>query len=57
MPSQIGSGIPVIHAPDGVGYRLMELPPELLGALESATTPESVHTPVHFDTRFGHDAF
>ncbi|KAJ3578545.1 hypothetical protein NPX13_g2019 [Xylaria arbuscula] len=40
MPSQNNSGVPVIHAPDGVGYRLMELPPELLEALESSTTPE-----------------
>ncbi|KAI0433606.1 hypothetical protein F5Y09DRAFT_298287 [Xylaria sp. FL1042] len=40
MQSQNDSGIPVMHAPDGIGYRLMELPPELLEALESATPPE-----------------
>ncbi|KAI0541146.1 hypothetical protein GGR58DRAFT_57584 [Xylaria digitata] len=40
MSSQNGSGIPVFHAPDGIGYRLMELPPTLLEALESAAPPE-----------------
>ncbi|KAI0914891.1 hypothetical protein F4824DRAFT_443221 [Ustulina deusta] len=40
MLSQNDSGIPVIHAPNGIGYRLIELPPELLEALESATPPE-----------------
>ncbi|KAI1310432.1 hypothetical protein F5Y03DRAFT_392369 [Xylaria venustula] len=40
MSSQNDSGVPVIHAPDGIGYRLMELPTELLEALESATPPE-----------------
>ncbi|KAI0515318.1 hypothetical protein F5B22DRAFT_197879 [Xylaria bambusicola] len=40
MPSQNDSGIPVIHAPDGIGYKLLELPPELLEALNSATPPE-----------------
>ncbi|KAI1757224.1 hypothetical protein F4782DRAFT_525981 [Xylaria castorea] len=39
MSSQNDSGIPVFHAPDGVGYRLMELPPELLEALESPNPP------------------
>ncbi|KAI1169903.1 hypothetical protein F4777DRAFT_584441 [Nemania sp. FL0916] len=40
MSSQDNPGIPVIHAPDGIGYKLMELPPELLEALESANPPE-----------------
>ncbi|KAI0413751.1 hypothetical protein F5X98DRAFT_274821 [Xylaria grammica] len=40
MLSQNNSGIPVFHAPDGTGYRLMELPPALLEALESAAPPE-----------------
>ncbi|KAI8949027.1 hypothetical protein F4801DRAFT_580810 [Xylaria longipes] len=39
MSSQKDSGIPVFHAPDGLGYRLMELPPELLEALESPDPP------------------
>ncbi|KAI0442563.1 hypothetical protein F4803DRAFT_551014 [Xylaria telfairii] len=39
MSSQKDSGIPVFHAPDGIGYRLMELPPELLAALESSNPP------------------
>ncbi|KAI1814645.1 hypothetical protein GGS20DRAFT_547227 [Poronia punctata] len=40
MSSQNNSGIPLSHVPDGVGYRLMELPPELLEALESSNPPE-----------------
>ncbi|KAI1429931.1 hypothetical protein F5Y12DRAFT_211934 [Xylaria sp. FL1777] len=40
MLSQNDAGITVIHAPDGISYRLMELPPELLEALESATPPD-----------------
>ncbi|KAI0193133.1 hypothetical protein F4808DRAFT_430188 [Astrocystis sublimbata] len=39
MSSQNDSGVPVVHAPDGVGYRLIELPPELLEALESPNPP------------------
>ncbi|KAI0193415.1 hypothetical protein EV127DRAFT_16920 [Xylaria flabelliformis] len=39
MSSQNDTGIPVFHAPDGIGYRLMELPPELLEALESPNPP------------------
>ncbi|KAJ9136473.1 hypothetical protein NKR23_g9877 [Pleurostoma richardsiae] len=35
MSSQNNTGIPLSHAPDGVGYRLLELPPELLSLLES----------------------
>jgi hypothetical protein len=46
MSSQNDPGIPIFHVPDGIGYRLMELPPELLEALESANPPESVRTPV-----------
>ncbi|KAI0103665.1 hypothetical protein GGR51DRAFT_561597 [Nemania sp. FL0031] len=40
MSSQNDSGIPIFHAPDGIGYRLLELPPELLEALESANPPQ-----------------
>ncbi|KAI1131328.1 hypothetical protein F5Y10DRAFT_233870 [Nemania abortiva] len=40
MSSQNDPGIPIFHVPDGVGYRLLELPPELLEALESANPPE-----------------
>ncbi|KAI1190132.1 hypothetical protein F5B17DRAFT_388785 [Nemania serpens] len=40
MSSQNDPGIPVAHAPDGIGYKLIELPPELLEALESANPPE-----------------
>ncbi|KAI0486132.1 hypothetical protein F4859DRAFT_511130 [Xylaria cf. heliscus] len=40
MSSQRDAGIPVFHAPDGIGYRLMELPPELLEALESPNPPK-----------------
>lgn len=43
MSSQKDAGIPVFHAPDGIGYRLMELPPELLAALESSNPPKSVY--------------
>ncbi len=35
MPSQdqdlaITTAVPLIHAPDNIGYRLIELPPELV---------------------------
>ncbi|KAI1114432.1 hypothetical protein F5Y14DRAFT_414213 [Nemania sp. NC0429] len=40
MSSQNSPGIPLFHAPDGIGYRLIELPPELLEVLESANPPE-----------------
>ncbi|KAI0872936.1 hypothetical protein GGS24DRAFT_413897 [Hypoxylon argillaceum] len=40
MSSQNDPGIPIFHAPDGIGYKLMELPPELLEALESANRPQ-----------------
>lgn len=43
------SGIPLNHAPDGAGYKLLELPPELLALLESDAPPtlrlESPPTP------------
>ncbi|KAI1079144.1 hypothetical protein F5B20DRAFT_180470 [Whalleya microplaca] len=39
MSSQNDTGIPLAHAPDGVGYRLLELPPELLALLESEDPP------------------
>ncbi|KAI2636078.1 hypothetical protein GGS21DRAFT_514479 [Xylaria nigripes] len=40
MSSQSNPGIPLFHAHDGIGYRLMELPSELLEALESPNPPE-----------------
>ncbi|KAI0017602.1 hypothetical protein F4780DRAFT_577961 [Xylariomycetidae sp. FL0641] len=39
MSSQPDAGIPLVHAPDGVGYRILELPPELLAVLESDHPP------------------
>lgn len=31
--------IPLAHAPDGLGYKLVELPPELVSLLESDNPP------------------
>ncbi|KAI4863411.1 hypothetical protein F4820DRAFT_373453 [Hypoxylon rubiginosum] len=42
MSSQKDAGIPLMHASDGVGYKLLELPPELLALLESEDPPVSV---------------
>ncbi len=39
MPSQDDRGIPLHHAPDGVGYKLLELPPELVSLLEGDSPP------------------
>ncbi|KAI0848904.1 hypothetical protein F5Y00DRAFT_262060 [Daldinia vernicosa] len=39
MSSQRETGISLNHAPGGVGYKLLELPPELLTLLESDTPP------------------
>ncbi|KAI1468844.1 uncharacterized protein F4812DRAFT_424890 [Daldinia caldariorum] len=39
MSSQREASISLNHAPDGVGYKLLELPPELLALLESDTPP------------------
>lgn len=39
MSSQGNEAIPVVHAPDGVGYKLIELPAELLALLESDNPP------------------
>ncbi|KAK8080530.1 hypothetical protein PG997_008348 [Apiospora hydei] len=39
MSSQDNTGIPLTHAPDGKGYKLLELPPELLALLESDDPP------------------
>jgi hypothetical protein len=39
MSSQDNTGIPLAHAPDGTGYKLLELPPELLELLESQDPP------------------
>jgi len=38
----ISNSIPLSHAPDGTGYKLMELPPELLELLESQDPPTQV---------------
>ena len=43
------TGIPLAHAPDGAGYKLLELPPELLTLLESDDPPVSVRLhPSHY---------
>ncbi|KAI0600063.1 hypothetical protein F4775DRAFT_547825 [Biscogniauxia sp. FL1348] len=39
MSSQKDAGISLTHAPDGVGYKILELPPELLAILESDDPP------------------
>ncbi|KAI1104064.1 hypothetical protein F4804DRAFT_308128 [Jackrogersella minutella] len=39
MSSQKDTGIPLNHALDGIGYKLLELPPELLAVLESEDAP------------------
>ncbi|KAL2267283.1 hypothetical protein VTJ83DRAFT_4560 [Remersonia thermophila] len=39
MSSQDNQGIPLVHAHDGRGYKLLELPPELLELLESQDPP------------------
>ncbi|KAK3949094.1 hypothetical protein QBC32DRAFT_349961 [Pseudoneurospora amorphoporcata] len=39
MSAQANAGIPLSHAPDGVGYKLLELPPELVELLESENPP------------------
>ncbi|ROW02103.1 hypothetical protein VSDG_02502 [Cytospora chrysosperma] len=39
LSSQDAKGIPLNHAPAGTGYKLLELPPELLALLESASPP------------------
>ncbi|KAH6632355.1 hypothetical protein F5144DRAFT_573791 [Chaetomium tenue] len=39
MSIQSNPGIPLSHAPDGTGYKLLELPPELLELLESPDPP------------------
>ncbi|KAK3339148.1 hypothetical protein B0H65DRAFT_475521 [Neurospora tetraspora] len=39
MSTQANAGIPLSHAPDGVGYKLLELPPELVELLESPNPP------------------
>ncbi|KAI0013026.1 hypothetical protein F4779DRAFT_613894 [Xylariaceae sp. FL0662B] len=39
MSSQKDLGIPLVHASDGLGYRLLELPAELLTLLESDNPP------------------
>jgi hypothetical protein len=39
MSTQENKGIPLSHAPDGVSYKLLELPPELVALLEGDTPP------------------
>ncbi|KAL2153661.1 hypothetical protein VTH82DRAFT_4816 [Thermothelomyces myriococcoides] len=39
MSTQDTGSIPLSHAPDGTGYKLMELPPELVELLESQDPP------------------
>ncbi|KAI0132656.1 hypothetical protein BJ170DRAFT_680539 [Xylariales sp. AK1849] len=39
MSSQDSSSISLVHAPDGVSYKLLELPVELLALLESDDPP------------------
>ncbi|ROW05838.1 hypothetical protein VMCG_05315 [Cytospora schulzeri] len=39
LSSQDAKGIPLNHAPVGTGYKLLELPPDLLALLESDTPP------------------
>lgn len=39
MPSQADTGIPIVHQPDGINYKLFEVPPELLELLESDEPP------------------
>ncbi|ROW14065.1 hypothetical protein VPNG_04187 [Cytospora leucostoma] len=36
---EANKGIPLHHAPSGTGYKLLELPPELLALLESDDPP------------------
>lgn len=42
LSSQEAKGIPLNHAPDGTGYRLLELPPELLSLFESGGGPPAL---------------
>ncbi|KAI1266090.1 hypothetical protein F5Y18DRAFT_36812 [Xylariaceae sp. FL1019] len=42
MSTQTDTGVSVSHALDGVAYKLLELPPELLEALESDQPPELI---------------
>ncbi|KAL2177693.1 uncharacterized protein P884DRAFT_259317 [Thermothelomyces heterothallicus CBS 202.75] len=39
MSTQDTGSIPLSHAPDGTGYKLMELPPELLELLQGQDPP------------------
>ncbi|KAK0636664.1 hypothetical protein B0T17DRAFT_484942 [Bombardia bombarda] len=39
MTSPANAGIPLSHAPDHVGYKLLELPPELVELLEGENPP------------------
>ncbi len=39
MSTQDNAGILLLHAPDGRGYRLLELPPELVSLVESDSPP------------------
>jgi sister chromatid cohesion protein DCC1 len=39
MSSQDNQGIALNHGPDGAGYKLIELPPELQSLLEAEDAP------------------
>ncbi len=39
MSSQENAGIPLLHMPSGVGYKLLELPQELVSFLENEDSP------------------
>lgn len=39
MSTQPDAGTPLTHAPNGVSYKLLELPSELLALLESDDPP------------------
>ena len=39
MSSQDNTGIPLAFAPDGQGYKLIELPPDLQNILEAPDAP------------------
>lgn len=55
MSSQQDTGILLTHSHNGIGYKLLELPPELVALLESENPPMLVyqiykpllHLPVH----------
>jgi len=44
MSSQDNKGIPFSYAANGIGYKLLELPPELAELLEGANPPTYANT-------------